>query len=135
MVTASVFFRSVWSGGVSSGLRLPAERCRSAALSWRCCSKASTGVDRTAHGDRRWRYEPDLLLGQLHNRGILPGTMRAPLPDLDALDIEALKALILSQHEEKQRELEELTGREPHWTSSGLSIRPSCWNELNRSNA
>jgi transposase len=34
--------------------------------------------------------------------------MRAPLPDLDALDIEALKALILSQHEEKQRQLEEL---------------------------
>jgi transposase len=34
--------------------------------------------------------------------------MRAPLPDLDVLDIEALKALILSQHEEKQRQLEEL---------------------------
>jgi transposase len=34
--------------------------------------------------------------------------MRAPLPDLDALDIEALKALILSQHEEKQRQVEEL---------------------------
>ena len=34
--------------------------------------------------------------------------MRAPLPDLDALDIEALKALILSQHEERQRQLEEL---------------------------
>ena len=34
--------------------------------------------------------------------------MRAPLPDLDALDIEALRALILSQHEEKQRQLEEL---------------------------
>ena len=34
--------------------------------------------------------------------------MRAPLPDLDALDIEALKALILAQHEEKQRQLEEL---------------------------
>jgi transposase len=34
--------------------------------------------------------------------------MRAPLPDLDALDIEALKALLLSQHEEKQRQLDEL---------------------------
>jgi hypothetical protein len=34
--------------------------------------------------------------------------MRAPLPDLDALDIEALKALIRSQHEEKQRQLTEL---------------------------
>jgi len=34
--------------------------------------------------------------------------MRAPLPDLDALDIETLKALILSQHEEKQQQLEEL---------------------------
>jgi transposase len=34
--------------------------------------------------------------------------MRTPLPDLDALDIEALKALILAQHEEKQRQLEEL---------------------------
>ena len=34
--------------------------------------------------------------------------MRAPLPDLDVLDIEALKALILSQHEEEQRQLEEL---------------------------
>jgi len=34
--------------------------------------------------------------------------MRAPLPDLDALDIEALKALILAQHEEKQGQLEEL---------------------------
>jgi transposase len=34
--------------------------------------------------------------------------MRTPLPDLDVLDIEALKALILSQHEEKQRQLEEL---------------------------
>jgi transposase len=34
--------------------------------------------------------------------------MRAPLPDLDALDIEALKALILSQDEEKQRQLTEL---------------------------
>jgi transposase len=34
--------------------------------------------------------------------------MREPLPDLDVLDIEALKALILSQHEEKQRQLEEL---------------------------
>jgi hypothetical protein len=32
--------------------------------------------------------------------------MRAPLPVLDALDIEALKALILSHHEEKQRQLE-----------------------------
>lgn len=41
--------------------------------------------------------------------------MRAPLPDLDALDIEALKALILSQHEEKQRQLEELAQlREEH---------------------
>jgi transposase len=34
--------------------------------------------------------------------------MRALLPDLDALDIEALRALILSQHEEKQRQLQEL---------------------------
>ena len=34
--------------------------------------------------------------------------MRATLPDLDALDIEALRALILSQQEEKQRQLEEL---------------------------
>jgi len=34
--------------------------------------------------------------------------MRAPLPDLDALDIEALKALILAQHEDRQRQLEEL---------------------------
>jgi len=34
--------------------------------------------------------------------------MRAPLPDLDALDIEALRALILAQHEEKQRQLQEL---------------------------
>jgi len=61
--------------------------------------------------------------------------MRAPLPDLDALDIEALRALILAQHEEKQRQLQNWTGREPHWTSSGLSIRPSCWNEPSRSNA
>jgi len=34
--------------------------------------------------------------------------MHAPLPDLDALDFEALKALIISQHEEKQRQLTEL---------------------------
>jgi hypothetical protein len=31
--------------------------------------------------------------------------MRAPLPGLDALDIAALKVLILSQHEEKKRQL------------------------------
>jgi transposase len=41
--------------------------------------------------------------------------MRATLPDLDALDIEALKALILSQQEEKQRQLTELAQlREEH---------------------
>jgi hypothetical protein len=41
--------------------------------------------------------------------------MRAPLSDLDALDIEALKALVLSQHQEKQRQLTELTRlREEH---------------------
>jgi hypothetical protein len=34
--------------------------------------------------------------------------MRVPLSDLDALDIEALKALIRAQHEEKLRQLEEL---------------------------
>ena len=32
----------------------------------------------------------------------------AALPDLDALDSAALKALVLTQHEEKQRQLEEL---------------------------
>jgi transposase len=41
--------------------------------------------------------------------------MRAPLPDLDALDVEALKALIAAQHDEKQRKLEELARlREEH---------------------
>jgi transposase len=34
--------------------------------------------------------------------------MRAAIPDLDALDIEALKALVLSQHQEKQRQFTEL---------------------------
>jgi transposase len=41
--------------------------------------------------------------------------MRAPLPDLDALDIEALKALVLSQHQEKQQQFTELARlREEH---------------------
>ncbi len=34
--------------------------------------------------------------------------MRAPLPDLARLDIEALRTLILEQHEEQQRQQEEL---------------------------
>jgi transposase len=41
--------------------------------------------------------------------------MRATLPDLDALDIEALKALVFSQHQEKQRQSTELAQlREEH---------------------
>ena len=41
--------------------------------------------------------------------------VRAALPDLDALDPEALKALVLAQHEERQRYLEALAQqREEH---------------------
>jgi len=41
--------------------------------------------------------------------------VRAALPDLDALDIEALKALVVAQHEERQRHLEALAQqREEH---------------------
>jgi transposase len=41
--------------------------------------------------------------------------VRAALPDLDALDIEALKALVLAQHEQRQRHLEALAQqREEH---------------------
>ena len=41
--------------------------------------------------------------------------VRTALPDLDALDTEALKALIIAQHIEKQRQLEELAQqREEH---------------------
>jgi len=60
--------------------------------------------------------------------------MRAPLPDLDALDIEALKTFILYNTKRSSGSWKNWTGKGPHWTSSGLSIRTSYGSDPSRLN-
>src|SRR5438309_11890225 len=109
MGMAYVCSRNVWNAGVLSGPGPRAAPFRPHGRSAPCSWKGSTGGSRYAPGVRSCRCKGQSgdsasvsarILFEDRVRGILPemATARAALPDLDTLDAEALKALVLAQH-------------------------------------
>src|SRR6266571_8494828 len=98
-----------WSADASSGRRPRAARFRLRERSYRCCWKALIGGGWSARGTRNCRCNARGSFAQLFSRGEDGGSESScdtprmsvvALPDLNVLPAEALRALILAQHQQ-----------------------------------
>src|SRR5207244_13263239 len=108
---------SDWSADASAGRRPRAARFRLRERSYRCCWKALIGGGWSARGTRNCRCNARGSFAQLFSRGEDRGSESScdtprmsvvALPDLNVLPAEALRALILAQHQQllsREREI------------------------------
>ncbi len=107
MVTACVCFANASNAAASSGLRPKREQCRSAGHSFPCCWRALTGAGRYERQRLLWRYRAytsrnvaRALSSWDSHMDVVSKSKKPSLPDLNSLDIETLKALLVAKQSE-----------------------------------
>src|SRR5579872_5835052 len=110
MAMGCVCWPSGWNAGALYGPKPTMARSRSPGRNSLCCWKGSTGADRNGRRLRRWQVNDKLFFIEIFTeppRGLRYVLVRMantaaphkPLPDLDHLSSEDLKAIILAQQE------------------------------------